>query len=93
MMYYHSGLCLRNILHTTAAISQDKKTCLFVTTGTYVTGEWGAKVASLVNGQQIPGEHSVTFDASNLSSGVYLYRVQSDDRVLTKKMVDKSIRG
>ncbi len=47
----------------------------------------GEKVASLVNGQQPAGNHSVSFDASDLSSGIYLYTLKTNDDVMTKKMV------
>ena len=33
------------------------------------------------------GKHSVSFDASELQSGVYLYRLEAEDVVLVKKMV------
>jgi YVTN family beta-propeller protein len=49
-----------------------------------VTGE---KIAILVNERQPAGSHSVTFDALNLASGVYLYRLETDQFVETKKMV------
>jgi hypothetical protein len=47
----------------------------------------GKEVAALVNGKQAAGDYSVAFDASRLSSGVYMYRLQSGSFVQTKKMV------
>lgn len=46
----------------------------------------GAKVASLVNGELEAGRHQVTFDASALSSGVYLYKLVSGNFVSAKKL-------
>ncbi|MBO6536746.1 MAG: T9SS type A sorting domain-containing protein [Balneolaceae bacterium] len=46
----------------------------------------GKKVAVLVNGQKSAGAHSVTFDASGLSSGVYMYRLQTNSVTITKMM-------
>lgn len=46
----------------------------------------GRRVAVLFNGEQASGYHSVTFDASQLSSGMYLYRLQTGNQVITKKM-------
>lgn len=46
----------------------------------------GREVASLVNSRLSAGEHSVTFDASNLSSGVYVYILQSNGIRLANKM-------
>jgi hypothetical protein len=47
----------------------------------------GREVATLVNKQQKAGNYEVIFDASNLSSGVYFYRLQSGSFVETKKLV------
>ncbi|MGQ9804546.1 MAG: T9SS type A sorting domain-containing protein [Chlorobiales bacterium] len=47
----------------------------------------GQKVASLVNRRMEAGVHTVNFNATNLSSGVYFYRLQSGSFVQTKKMM------
>ncbi len=47
----------------------------------------GHEVAVLVSDVQQPGSYSTTFDASELSSGVYLYRLHMSDQVLTRKMM------
>lgn len=48
----------------------------------------GRKVATLVNGRQAAGAQEVSFDASSLASGMYIYRLQTADGAsLTKKMV------
>ena len=47
----------------------------------------GREVATLLNEVQQPGEHLVQFDASHLSSGVYLYRLQAGDRSFTRRMI------
>jgi len=47
----------------------------------------GRKVATLINGVQPAGTNTVRFDASNLSSGMYIYRLQSSSISLTRKMM------
>ncbi len=47
----------------------------------------GQSVARLVDGELSVGLYHATFDASRLSSGVYLYRLQAGDFVRTQKMV------
>ncbi|MCH8496014.1 MAG: T9SS type A sorting domain-containing protein, partial [Balneolales bacterium] len=46
----------------------------------------GREVAVLVNERMASGSHFVTFDASALSSGVYMYRLTAQGVVLTQKM-------
>jgi photosystem II stability/assembly factor-like uncharacterized protein len=47
----------------------------------------GNEVASLVNGKQEAGYHSVVFNASNLASGSYIYTITAGNFTSTKKMV------
>ena len=47
----------------------------------------GRQVAVLVNGKKEPGMHTVTFDASGLSSGVYFYRLVAGSHVQARKMI------
>ena len=47
----------------------------------------GQEVATLVDGVVTAGQHSVSFNASNLASGVYLYRIAAGTFVSTRKMV------
>jgi len=47
----------------------------------------GREVETLVNTNQGPGEYEITFDASGLASGNYIYRLTSGKFVETRKMV------
>jgi hypothetical protein len=47
----------------------------------------GKEVATLINDYRTAGTHSVEFNASNLASGVYLYRIESGDFKETKRMM------
>jgi len=47
----------------------------------------GREVATLVNGEMSIGNHEVTFDASRLTSGTYIYRLQAGEFTETKKMI------
>jgi photosystem II stability/assembly factor-like uncharacterized protein len=46
----------------------------------------GQQVTVLQNGEQEAGYHDVRFDASNLPSGVYFYRLQGGSYVETRKL-------
>jgi hypothetical protein len=46
----------------------------------------GQEVATLVDENMSAGRHVATWDAKGLASGTYIYRMQSGNTVLTKKM-------
>jgi surface protein len=47
----------------------------------------GREVAILVDGQQASGNHSITFNGSDVSSGMYFYSLQTGEYTQTKKML------
>jgi len=47
----------------------------------------GKEVATLVNEYKEAGYHDVEFNATNLSSGVYFYKLVAGNFVVTKKML------
>jgi hypothetical protein len=47
----------------------------------------GQKVATLVNKKQSAGSYQIKWNAGGLSSGVYLYRLQTGNYIQTKKMI------
>ena len=47
----------------------------------------GSEIATLVNEEQTAGHYEVIFDASKLSSAVYLYTIKSGSFVQTRKML------
>ena len=47
----------------------------------------GEEIETLVNAEQSVGIYEATFDASNLSSGIYFYTLKTDNASFTKKMI------
>jgi hypothetical protein len=47
----------------------------------------GEEVTTLHSGQLLPGHHSFKWDAFHLPSGVYVYRLEVEDYVQTRKMI------
>jgi len=47
----------------------------------------GRQVAVLAEGNTPAGSHQVRFDAANLASGLYVYRLEADGRVFTKTLM------
>ena len=46
----------------------------------------GQKVVDIVNSKFAAGNHSINFNASNLSSGIYLYKIEAGSFTSVKKM-------
>ena len=47
----------------------------------------GREVATIVNEEKISGSYEIKFDGSDLSSGVYFYKLQAGSFVQTRKMI------
>jgi len=47
----------------------------------------GSEVATLVNENKTSGIHNVTFDAANLASGIYFYKLQAGNFTAIKKLM------
>lgn len=45
------------------------------------------KIITLIDKEVPSGEHSVTFDAHNLSSGIYFYQLKTNNVVIHRKMI------
>lgn len=47
----------------------------------------GNEVVTLISQDKFPGNYSVTFNAANLPSGIYFYRITSGNFTATKKLI------
>ena len=47
----------------------------------------GQKILTLVDENKTAGNYSVNFNAENLESGIYFYRLQTDNYIKSKRMV------
>ena len=47
----------------------------------------GSEVAELVNEQKEAGKHTIKFDASKLTSGIYFYQIKAGDYSETRKLI------
>jgi len=74
-----------NPFNPTTTISFDLASSGFVTLKVY--NMVGQEVASLVKGNLSQGSHNVSFDATNLPSGLYIYRMEAGSFSATKKML------
>ncbi len=46
----------------------------------------GREIRTLVNEYKSKGYYTVNFDGSNISSGIYIYQIESGNFISTKKM-------
>jgi hypothetical protein len=74
-----------NPFNPSTTISFSIPTSEFVTLKVYDV--LGREIATLVNENLSAGSYSYNFDASNLTSGVYFYKLQAGKYSETKKML------
>ena len=74
-----------NPFNPSTTISFELPKASFVTLKVY--NLLGQEVANLVNKKNAAGRYDIQFDASELSGGVYLYRLQAGEFVETRKLI------
>ena len=74
-----------NPFNPTTTINYSIKTTGLVTLKVY--DMLGTEVSSLVNESQEAGSYSVEFNAANLPSGMYVYRLSTNNFIDTKKLI------
>jgi len=74
-----------NPFNPTTTISFDVKNAEFITLKVY--NVIGQEVATLVQERMSPGTYTASFDASGLTSGVYIYRLTSGGSVQSRSMI------
>ena len=77
--------CYPNPFNPTTVLSYKLQVASFVNLSVYNVA--GRQVAEVANGWRDSGVHEVTFDAANLASGIYLYRLTTADFTASGKMV------
>jgi len=83
--YFELSSNYPNPFNPTTQISYQLPENSFVNLVVYNTIE--QKVAELVNPEQTTGKYTIKFDASNLPSGVYIYKLQAGEFSDVKKML------
>jgi phosphosulfolactate phosphohydrolase-like enzyme len=74
-----------NIQYAISSLPDGKAGRQFVTLKIYDV--LGNEIATLVNEEKPAGSYEVKFEASNLSSGIYFYKLMSTNFIETKKMI------
>lgn len=82
---YHLSQNYPNPFNPGTAISYELSTASHVSLKVF--DALGREVANLVSGNKSAGLHTVNFDASSLSSGVYIYRMEAGNFIQTRKMM------
>lgn len=91
---YHSNFSLNtfklyqnypNPFNPSTVIRYDVPEAGFVTLKIY--DALGKEIMSLINGEITAGSHEIFFDGSNLTSGIYFYKIQTEKYSDTKKML------
>ena len=82
---YELGQNYPNPFNPSTQISFSLPEATFITLKVF--NSLGEEVTTLVNGFENAGLKTVTFNASDLPSGIYYYRIQTDNYVETKKMI------
>ncbi|NWG28692.1 MAG: T9SS type A sorting domain-containing protein [Ignavibacteriaceae bacterium] len=82
---YALGQNYPNPFNPTTTINYSLKSAGEVTLKVY--DMLGIEVASIVNERQETGNYSVEFNAANLPSGIYVYRLSTNNFVDTKKLI------
>jgi hypothetical protein len=67
------------------------KICYSISQNTFITLKifdlHGREIVTLINGKKTPGNYEVTFNAGNLSSGIYFYQLKTENYIQSKKMI------
>ena len=82
---YHLSQNYPNPFNPGTAISYELSTASYVSLKVF--DALGREVANLVSGNKPAGIHTVNFDASGLSSGLYMYRMEAGNFMQTRKMM------
>ena len=54
---------------------------------THIYNILGQLITTIVNEIKEPGSHSAEFDGTNLSSGLYIYKLEAGNYIESKKML------
>jgi len=74
-----------NPFNPSTEISWTLKNREFVTLKIYNT--IGQEISTLINKEQNPGFHKISFENKNLASGIYFYELRAGNQRAVKKMV------